>query len=233
MKTIQRLFILTLLLNATFIYAQNGFIEIEVRDSVSLKAISYEYNIMATNSFDVDMEDYEDNENINKMKSKNKEKMALSTIETFLKDNKYNYKSLNDTNYNIGSNIYGFDAASEGYTVFVSSLSDLKKITNELKGTEGISGSVTKVIYEESSKYEDILLKKIIDQSKVKAQKIASLSGLTLGKIIEVKESTDSGDASFMSIMTRLQRFGKNSWPASDLESTSYSKSYIIKFKAD
>ena len=114
MKTIQRLFILTLLLNATFIYAQNGFIEIEVRDSVSLKAISYEYNIMATNSFDVDMEDYEDNENINKMKSKNKEKMALSTIETFLKDNKYNYKSLNDTNYNIGSNIYGFDVASEG-----------------------------------------------------------------------------------------------------------------------
>lgn len=233
MKTIQRLFILTLIFNTTFFYAQNGFIEIEVRDSVSLKAISYEYNIMATSTFGVDVDDYEADENINKMKSKNKEKMALSTIETFLKNNNFKFESLNDANYNIGSSIYGYDLTSEGYKVFVSSLADLKKITNELKGADGISSSVTKVNYEERSKYEDVLLKKIIDQSKVKAQKIASLSGLTLGKIIEVKESKESGDDSFMNMIMQLQRLGKNNWPTADIESTSFSKSFVIKFKAD
>jgi uncharacterized protein YggE len=233
MKTFQRLFILTLLLNASFFYAQNGFIEIEVRDSVSLKAISYEYNIVTSNNFEIGVDDYEADENINKMKSHNKEKMALSTIETFLKNNKFTYESLTDSNYNIGSSIYGFDMTSEGYKVFVSSLTDLKKIANELKGAEGISGSVTKVNYEESSKYEDMLLTKIISQSKVKAEKIASLSGLTLGKIIEVKESKESGDESFMNMIMQLQRIGKNSWPAANMESTSYSKSYLIKFKAD
>ena len=233
MKTFQRLFILTLLLNASFFYAQNGFIEIEVRDSVSLKAISYEYTIMAVQDYAVDIDDYEADENINKMKSNNKEKMALSTVETFLKNNKFTFESLNDANYSIGSNKYGYDFTSEGFKVFVNSVSDLKKITNELKGTSGISGSVTKVNYEENSKYEDVLLKKIIEQSKVKAQKIASLSGLTLGKIIEVKESKESSGDSFMNIMMQLQRLGKNNWPATDMESTSLSKSFVVKFKAD
>lgn len=233
MKTFQRLFILTLLLNASFFYAQNGFIEIEVRDSVSLKAISYEYTIVAVQDYAVDIDDYEADENINKMKSNNKEKMALSTVETFLKNNKFTFESLNDANYSIGSNKYGYDFTSEGFKVFVNSVSDLKKITNELKGTSGISGSVTKVNYEENSKYEDVLLKKIIEQSKVKAQKIASLSGLTLGKIIEVKESKESSGDSFMNIMMQLQRLGKNNWPATDMESTSLSKSFVVKFKAD
>lgn len=233
MKTLQRLLTLSLLLNCNLFYAQNGFIEIEVSDSISLKAISYEYTILAENDFQIDEDDYEADENINKMKSKNKEKMALSIIENFLKSNNIIFELLTETNYSIGSTKYGYEFSPDGYKVFVSTINDLKKIATELKGAEGISGSVTKVNYEESSKYEDALLKKIINQSRGKAEKIALLSGLTLGKIIEVKESKESGDESFISIMSQLQRRGKNSWPRANIESTMYSKSFTIKFKAD
>lgn len=233
MKTSKLLFVLISLLFSTIFYAQNGFIEIEVTDSISLKAISYEYTITAENNYGMVIEeDYEDDENINKMKSDNKEKMALATIENFLKNNNFKYESLDKNNYNINSNKFGFNSDSNGFKVFVTTTADLKKIATELKGAERISGSVSKVNYEDSKNFEDALIKSAIDKGKLKAQKIASFSGLTLGKIIEIKENENFMGNDFFSMIKSLQKLGKN-WFQNDVESKSYSKSYIIKFKAE
>jgi hypothetical protein len=233
MKTSKLLFAIITILSSTLFYAQNGFIEIEVTDSISLKAISYEYTITAENSYGVVVEeDYEADENINKMKSDNKEKMALANIENFLKNNKFNYESLDKNNYNINSNKFGFNFDSNGFKVFVNSTADLKKIATELKGAEGITGTVSKVNYEDSKNYEDALIKSTIDKGKVKAQKLALSSGLTLGKIIEIKENENFMGDDFFSMIKSLQKLGKN-WFQNDVESKSYSKSYIIKFKAE
>lgn len=234
MKTLKTLLTLITLFSSTLFYAQNGFIEIEVTDSISLKAISYEYTISTEKDYYgvVEEVDYEADENINKMKSENKEKMALTNAETFLKNNKFKYESLENSNYNINSTRFGFNLDTNGFKVFVSSIADLKKIATELKGAEGITGTISKVNYEDSKSFEDALIKSVIDKGKVKAQKIASFSGLTLGKIIEIKEKDSFAGDDFMSMIQSLQKLGKN-WLENNVLSKSYSKTYIIKFKAE
>ncbi|MES2747418.1 MAG: hypothetical protein V4648_03515, partial [Bacteroidota bacterium] len=101
MTFLKKLSLLALTLLPFVTFSQTGFIEIEVRDSVQIKATSFEYVIALEEDYNMVVEDIEADENINEMKSKNQEKMRLNTLENFLKNNKYNYISLADSNYEV------------------------------------------------------------------------------------------------------------------------------------
>lgn len=176
------------LLVTTFGFGQNGFIEIEVKDSIRVKPIKLEYNVQINDSKFLK---YDEKGGVNQDSTKIKMSEKYKELELFLKSKKYNIRPLNNSNYQI-HNYIGF--WKYGYAVILENSEDLQKLTSELKILDYITGSLGDVEYEESELLEKRLFNKILIKAKNKATMIAELSGLKLGRIIEFKESKEIDD---------------------------------------
>ena len=56
-----------------------------------------------------------------------------------------------------------------GFTVNLSSVAELKSLETKLKSIEKIETNIFETIYEDGSKYDAILFKRILDKAKTKA----------------------------------------------------------------
>lgn len=176
------------LIVTTFGFGQNGFIEIEVKDSIRVKPIKLEYNVQINDSKFLK---YDDKSGVNQDSTKIKMSEKYKDLEMFLKSKKYNIRPLNNSNYQIHSYI-GF--WKYGYAVTLENSEDLEKLTSELKNLDYITGSLGEIEYEENELLEKRLFNKILIKAKNKATMIAELSGFKLGRIIEFKESKEIDD---------------------------------------
>ncbi len=103
----------------------------------------------------------------------------------FLKNRNYQFKPLHNDNYQIHGYV-GF--LKSGYTIELNKLQELNKLVEELKTLDYIRASLGQMKFENESIYEKKLFRKLMLKAKNKAEMIAELSDLTLGKIIEFKE---------------------------------------------
>jgi len=219
-------------------YSQNGFIEIEVKDSVKLKATSIEYIVSLEEDYDlyaVDEEEVVEDVKSNELKTKAAQKIKLNNVETFLKNQKYKYVSLADSSFETNNKTkLLFNSNDLGFSVTVSSVEELKKLSGEIKKMDGISGTIGTVKYEDQSVYNDQLIKSIIEKSKSKAQNIAKFANLTLGKIIEIREikEVDNASYNFFEMIMKLQTKNKFNMYSNSFDHN-YVKAMIVKFKAE
>lgn len=183
-KKMKKLLFLSLLFN-NFGFAQSGFIEIEIRDSIRIKPKKFEYHVQISESkfarLDANGLAGTDSTKI-KMREKYKE------LEIFLENKKYKTRPLNNSEFQI-HDYAGFWKL--GFAVELQNSKELEKLTTELKSLDYISGSVGEIEYGDTELSEKRLFSKILAKAKRKGQMIADLTGQKLGKIIELKEGKD------------------------------------------
>lgn len=217
-----------MLLVTTFGFGQNGFIEIEVKDSISVRPIKIEYNVQLSNS---KFSKYNPDSGINNDSTKIKMVEKYKELELFLKTKKYNIRPLNNSSFQIHSYV-GF--WKYGFIVTLENSNDLQKLTSELKNLDYIEGSLGDIEYEYNELLEKKLFNKVLLKAKNKARMIADLSGLTLGRIIEFKESKEIDDTN-LNIMdvylnisqNRTYIMNKQTFPGQKW------KTVVVKFEAE
>ncbi|WP_160112288.1 SIMPL domain-containing protein [Aquimarina sp. AU58] len=185
MNKIIYLFILTI--NITF--AQNGFIEIEVKDSIRIKPINFEYNVQISESKFNNLEFAKTSKDSAKFKMQEKYK----ELESFLLKKKYKIRPLNNSEYQIHEYV-GFWKL--GFAVKLKNSKELEELTTELKTLDYITGSIGEIEYGNSELYEKRLFTKILKKAKRKGQMVAELIGQKLGKIVELKEGKEAENIS-------------------------------------
>ena len=167
------------------------FIQVEVQDSIHLeKASSYDYLIS------IDKDIFPDNDTVYKIDSfkhikiygsdYKKTKIALEKIFKLRKlDYKYILYSSNSP-YKLWY--------KDNYLVNVPSNKNLvNDFENELSQIKTIEQyRVINVNYRDEDKVEEILFERLLKNAKKKASMIAELSGVKLGKIIEINEDTSN-----------------------------------------
>lgn len=181
MKKIIYLFILI----ANFGFGQSGFIELEIKDSIRMKPINFEYNVQISES---KFNRYDKNGEIGKDSAKIKMQEKYKELELFLENKNYKIRPLNNSEFQI-HDFVGFWKL--GFAVELKTSKQLEKLTTELKTLDYITGSVGEIEYGDRELEEERLFSKILEKANKKAQMIASLTGQKLGKIIEVREGKE------------------------------------------
>ncbi len=211
----------------TFTFGQDGFIEIEVRDSINLQPSTFDYTVKIN---DTNFYNYEAEEEYNP--ESNKQKMVDKTDELryLLTKKGYEFKALSDSSYEIISNPY---INNYGFVLNLKSKEELEKLTKDLKVLDFVQGSVSNVVYKNEVDSEARLFKKLIEKAKTKAQMIANLSEMKLGKIMEFKEVKEIDNMSY-SLMD-LYYMSQERLTQNSIDDDFYGKKYktiIVKFIA-
>ncbi|MET2986129.1 SIMPL domain-containing protein [Aureibaculum conchae] len=217
-----------LLLTSSLCISQTGFIEIEVRDTIQLKPIKFEYNVQISDSKFLR---FNEKGGVSKDSSKVLLKEKYKELGTFLKNKKYEIRPSTNANYQIHDYI-GF--WKYGYVITLEQASDLQKLTSELKELDYITGSLGQMEYANEEKAEERLFKKLLDKARKKASTIAKLSDLKLGKIIEFHEvrEVDNMAYNMLDMYAVAQRNKK--WQSGNNELYGQkSKAIVVKFLAE
>jgi hypothetical protein len=217
-----------------------GFIEVEVRDTIVLKPVAFIYEIGFAERYDeVYAADtvavaYEPETYMAKSRNdkKNAELRKTKELEDFLKKNKYTYE-LSKT-YDIG-NPYGYGGGNgKNFLVTLKTKAALDKLTEEVEQHENWSGSLSDIDYGNQEHLEGKILDKLLKKAKTKASTIAGLTGQKLGPIIEFRELKQSDNLNYTVTDLILNTRKKNvrDFFKQGLDGE-LSKAAIIKFKAD
>ena len=210
-------------------YTQTRSIEVEVRDTIRLKALEFEYLIKVQESYNLVEENY--GENYDPQISKEKNAMKLFQIKEFLANKNYEFKSINEDQYSINNSIY---FGNNGYKVVLKSESELKTLVKELRKLDFVNGSLGDIKYEDDENQEEKLLAKLISKARNKANVIAGLSGLKIVRILEFKEIKEIDNFSFNIMDLYLTAQQQGGWNIFDNRIFGEkSKAIVVKFEAD
>jgi hypothetical protein len=169
----------------------NKFIQVEVQDSIHLeKASSYDYLISIDKDIFPDNDTVYSINNIKEIKIYGSDyKKTKIALEKIFKLRKLDYKYI----------LYSSNSPyklwyKDNYLVNVPSNKNLvNDFENELSQIKTIEQyRVINVHYKDEDKVEEILFEKLLKNAKKKASMIAELSGVKLGKIIEINEDTSN-----------------------------------------
>ncbi|MEW7278516.1 hypothetical protein ABW636_07960 [Aquimarina sp. 2201CG1-2-11] len=179
------------LLSTLAISQNNGFIEVEVRDSIRIDPISFIYEISIDDSKFLR---YEEDGTRNDIEARKKLNEKYVELGSFLKSGGYQTKNLNKQNYELHSYV-GF--LKLGYAVKLKSAEELDKLLTELKKLDFVRASIGEFELPEESVSNKRLFKKLMEKAFSKAKTIAELSKLKLGRIVEFKEVREIDNISF------------------------------------
>lgn len=226
------LYLVTLLFASLSIYSQNKFIEIEVNDTILLKPTSFEVaiSIKEESPYGGIYNDDEDTET-SQLKADSFKKNKSTEIEKFLKSKNYKFSSGNS-----GDSFMGISMKNDnqGFIVSISSVVELKKLETDIKSIDKIETNIVKTTYEDGTKYDDLLYKKILVKAKTKANIITSNSSLILGSIFEIRDNLVTVSSNPMEDYTKLmaEMMSKmQNKSGLNPEKKEYKKSYIFKFE--
>ncbi|WP_136468977.1 hypothetical protein [Flagellimonas onchidii] len=169
-------------------FGQTGFIEIEVKDSIHLKPINFEYEIKISQDRFVN---YTESAHGITDSTKTKMREKLAELKSFLESKNYKIRPLNNEKYQIHDYV-GF--WNLGYAVDLSESKELETLTSELKKFDFITGNVGQITFDENDSWEERLFEKLIAKAKLKAKMVCQLTDQKLGKIIELKEGKTNND---------------------------------------
>lgn len=172
-------------------FSQDRFVEVKVSDTITLKAISFVYEISETSAYD-DMYDGDgefdfgtDGETDSK-KEKKEDKRDLDDIKELLKKERIVFSETNLSKYAVNNNKL-FDGGKKIY-IHVTSENDLKRLYQLLKDETTIKAQVTEVNYEPIEKYYEKLYDNLYKKGLNKANIIASKAASKAGKLISASD---------------------------------------------
>ena len=222
-----------LLLCGLATFAQTGFIEVEVTDTVWMKPVAFEYNIAVKDDPYAIPAFGSDNEENSEETEKADAKQKTETLKSFLIKKGFTPKALEGGDFNI----FGMGRQVDGFTVMVKTNKELERLKEEVKTLDYADGKMGTVDYGDKSAYDARIFKKLIDGARKKAQTISSLSGQKLGKILEVKEPTsvNGGMESYMKEFTKIFEAmqGKLKKGSDDKLYGELTKTITVKFVAE
>ena len=230
MKRKRIVLVIYLLLSNIYIFSQTGFIEVEVRDTIKLKASKLEYLIEIPQNQDYIYDNNENNVVETRKKIKEKTKQQVKEVEQFLKEKNYDFR-LPENGYLINNNSF---FQTKSFIITLKNKNEIDKVRKDFEKFDYINISFRKTLFESSSEteIEKRLFKKLIDKAKRKASMIAQLSDLKLGKIIEFKEveEIDNLNFNFMDLYILSKKNPQNS---SQVIYSSTQKAIVVKFAAN
>ena len=216
-----------------------GFIEVEVRDTLVMKPVAFVYEIALAERYNYDemavdtvAVAYEPETAYGRSKNdrKNAETRKINDLENFLKKNKYTYEP--SKNYDVG-NAYGYGIGSQkSFLVTLKNKQALDKLTTEIEKMDEWSGTISNIDYGNPETVEAELMQKLLKKAKTKAIMIAGMTEQKLGPIIEFRELKASDNLNYSVIDLILNTRKKN---ARDFFKESLngelSKTVIVRFK--
>ncbi|WP_299335009.1 SIMPL domain-containing protein [uncultured Psychroserpens sp.] len=225
-----RILLITIILISSLSHSQNEFIEIEVRDSIRLQTLEFEYHVEVTESVEIfDMGS--DGMTYDPYIKKENRKRKLSQLKDFLSRNNYDFKALNEESYSINNSPYAY---SSGYGVTLKNISEVETLVNQLKELDYVDGRIGDIKYDDNPDYEKRLFEKLILKAKQKAKMIAELSGQKLGKIIEFTEVKEVDDFTFNLMDIYFTSKKSQSWSMFDNQFFGEKfKTIIVKFRTE
>jgi Protein of unknown function (DUF541) len=182
----KKIFLALMLAAASAGFAQERFIEVAVTDTIVMKPTSFKYAVSVGNDevtavIGVDTEDEYDYKAAMEM---NKQKEA--GLKDFLVKKGYKIDANDDSNPY--ANIF---APGDGLVVTLKNKAEADKLVAEVEKLGYAQARPAGAEYGDESKYDNPLLKKLLDKARKKAEFIAATSGTKLGRIISVKEGKD------------------------------------------
>jgi hypothetical protein len=180
---------LTLLLLCSLCsFAQTGFIEVTVTDTVWTKPISFDYivGINTEDSWTVypplsagePVADSVYNEDVYEAQSQQK----LKDLKAFLTKKKYTFHEPENP-------IPGLDRFTpNGIAVTLKTTKDLKRLKADLKTLDYVEGKLGGADFGDEARYDAAIYTKLVSRARTKAQIIGAASGQKAGKILEIKE---------------------------------------------
>ncbi|CAM3376968.1 SIMPL domain-containing protein [Zobellia roscoffensis] len=203
--------------------AQEKFIEVMVKDTIALKPISYEFEVLSDSKFNYDY----DNPN-GASEYAEKLRASESKIVNLLKEYSYEF-SLSG---NPDANITLESTDKKIYTVKVEDSLEKELFKTRMK-KEGVNFYISNIDYEDrdtEAKTKEIYIK-LMKRAKERAELIAELNHMKVGEIVEISES--KSDFSFISSFIENFAYSRSSIGSS----TSYSfnpsvieKSIVVKY---
>lgn len=182
------------LANTAFSQEQN-YIEVIVSDTISLKAISFIYEISEQESYDEydEYEMYDENGEIIEKKGNNQDKVIKNTLEdikAILKKEKIAFKEDNFAQYTPSNPFTKLtkENASKKIILELKNELEIKHIQTLIEGKNGIKGSLSSINYESLEAYQSIIYERLYKKAMKKAGIIASQSGNTVGKTLNVSD---------------------------------------------
>ncbi len=223
----KKIVFVTLLFSA-LMHGQSKFIEIEVRDSIRIQPLSFEYHIVVDDSRIVR---YEEDGTRNDKEARVKLIEKYKELGEFLKTKGYQFRNLNRDNYEIMSYV-GF--AKMGYAVILKNANELDQLSQELKYLDYIRASLGEFELPDEDELEKRLFKKLLDKAQRKAETIAELSQMKLGRILEFREVPEIDNLSFniMDIYVANKMRGEFDSQNGDLLAQRW-KAIMVKYEAN
>jgi hypothetical protein len=160
-------------------FAQEKFIEVMVKDTISLKPISYEYQISSGHKFEYDYENPNSKDEFSE-KLKQSEEKIVSLLEKW----EYDYRLSGNPEASYTKELND----KTNYMVKIKDSVQKEEFKTRLK-QEGINFYITEVKYENKETKVKEIYTRLLIKAKERAQLIADLSGRKLGEIIEISES--------------------------------------------
>lgn len=217
--------ILSLILCGIYnISAQEKFIEVMVKDTISLKPISYEYQVSSGLKFEYDY----DNPNSKKEfseKIRQSEEKIVSLLE------KWGYQFRLSGNPEANVTIDPTD--KRNYMVRIKDSVQKEEFKTRMK-KEDINFYMTDITYEDKEPKIKEMYAKLIKKSKEKVELIAELSHMKVGEIVQISESKSE----FSLISSFIENFAYSRSYTGSSTSFSfnpgiYEKSILVKYSTD
>lgn len=207
-------------------FAQTKFIEVEVKDTITLKPQNFKCNIYGrysdTTTVAVGYGKYDP------MANEEAEKKKLKKVKTMLEAKQYKVSEIDPSINNYTDML--FYGGENGLTVLVNNEAEVQKL-REMLSNEDVNVHTRALKYTDE-KAEEQLIKKLLDKAKSKAALIAYYSDLKLGKIIEVKEVPEFSSSSPSDVYEQALWQKYNNYIGKNYEET-LSKTMVIKFAAE
>ncbi|MFS4455475.1 SIMPL domain-containing protein [Maribacter sp. 2304DJ31-5] len=214
----------TLLLLSGAVFSQEKFIEVMVKDTITLKPISYEFEVSSGLKFRYD---YENPNSESEFSGK------LRKEEDRITDNlkKWGYEFRLSGNPEASFTMDPTD--KRNFIVKIKDSIQKEEFKNRMK-TEGINFYMSNIKYEDRESKTEEIYKRLLRKARERAELIAELSGKKVGDIIEISESKSEFSiiSSFIENFAYSRSYGGSStsfkFNAGVLE-----KSILVKYEAE
>lgn len=168
------------LLIANLIWSQNGFIEVEVTDTVHLKPKSFEYMITINPLIFTEKYGFHSAKDIQPaLDQKEKE------LEKLLKEQHFEFR----IKYDPSNTVSGFpEFYATKFYIKINSPNHFKTIIRPLNRLNYIEGKIENISYSDKEQSEILLTEKLIQKAHRKAEFLAKQANLTLGQLTGVRK---------------------------------------------
>ncbi len=180
---------LILLMLPIYTFAQQSrFIELTVTDTITLKPISYTYQI--------DIGEKNDFMGMDIMMDFEEEDLPTTSIPQITKaldKEGFQYSLSSDKDYTVSSK-----TKNPSLLVPLTNENELKVLIDILKKLDGITGKIKEVKYESEAKFQDESFKRLYNKALAQATMMSKVSGESIGQLLSISDNAGASSFNFM-----------------------------------